>query len=419
MPEDADRSIIRDPELKTSLSHRILAVVGTSFLCFEFLFLILFCDNSWFKIDISLLGIPIMLAVNLAVFYLLKAAETKFVCRILSPIWKGKPPVAFMKWVRIEQTGISFGIRQVTFEAMDELDLTILGNLIVKSWAICGRNSSEPDVVFKLPFGIADFKTQKEFLETIKQKRPSLSISKKLEKVSRNVILKGSQVVQLAGSLIMCLALMDFAYSSFYYLEILKNYHLSQVSLLASQKNDAQTYFNRAELLYEHIPKLSFATHKLILDSGAAAGLKDLKAEILWLQGRRKEAIAEQKLAITLEGNSSKRNLHLIRLLADNGEYSEAKQRLLEMIKKHDSSLNPRLYLLSLIQEKESKEELSKAYKTQMDECYKNVFGDEPRWPPGGNRFYDESIYSEDLRFLLNRFLKDTYQVPKSEQKKE
>lgn len=391
-------------QLKTSLSHRILSVVGMSFLLFELIFLSLFFCDSWFSLDLSFAGIPVILIVCFLSVFLLKAGESKRACILLASIWKGKPPLVFLKWISFEPDGITFGIRHICWSAIDEIQLTFFGNLVIKSRAICGKNADQPDIIFKLPFSVADLKTQKAFMARARQERPDLTINKKLLGLENSAILKGASYIQMIGSTIMVLALLDLGHSSFYYLEILKNYYLTEKCLLDSAPSKAANYFHRAEILYRDRLPYSFATSKLILTSNAAAGLRDLKADIFQLQGKLDEAIAEEKQALKLQDKSLKRNLHLVRLLVENEEYLEAKKQLIQIIEEHKSHLNPRLYLLALIKSKEPKI-LNKTYKEQMDECKDTTFGEEPNWPPGGERFYCESLYSNDLHFILNHLL--------------
>ncbi|MFZ8455671.1 hypothetical protein ACO1M1_14070, partial [Staphylococcus aureus] len=93
------------------------------------------------------------------------------------------------------------------------------------------------------------------------------------------------------------------------------------------------------------------------------------------------------------------------RLYVQNNKVKEANEELDKIIEDHKHSLMPRLYILALDKERESKDKLEQDYKSQLDICYSDTYEDEPHWPPGGNRFFTELFYSDDLRFLLDRFV--------------
>ncbi|MBY0356727.1 MAG: hypothetical protein K2W82_01895 [Candidatus Obscuribacterales bacterium] len=400
----------RKLQFKTSLNHRILSIVGFDFLFFEFVFLLLFFSKDWFALDISFAGIPTILLISLFVFFFLKSLETKTFCHLVSPIWKGTPPLPFENWLALDDSGITFGTKHVLWQAVDELHLSLLGNLVIKSRALCGTQSKEADIVLKIPFSIIDTKQQRLFLEEVLKEQPQVIVGKKLQTARKDAVVKGTEAVQLLGALIMSLALLDLSYSSFYYLELLKNYYLSETALLESNKEKSETFFKRGEFLLARPLPVSFAANKLLQTSGAAAGIQDARSEIFWLKGERDKAISTQEEALSLQSNSLKRQLHLVRMFAENDNYAEAKKRLLETIKNHESALSPRLYLLSLAKSQEDKASSCRTYQDQMDQCYETTFGKEPNWPPGCDRFYSDSIYSDDLRFILNRLIDCKYE---------
>lgn len=408
-------------ELPTTISHQILTLVGSAFICFELIFLTMYFEQSWFPVDLIAYGLPSILCCVIFAHFLLLFAESNLSCRWLSFIFKGKPPVAYKKWLRLEDDSIVYGIKHLRWEALDELELTFMGNLVVKSRLLCGSHSKQPDKVLKFPFGIADFATQDRFLAIAKQKKKQIEFNRRLSKGRATNLQKGAQATQLMTAGIMTLLLLDVGFSSFYYLELLKNYYLAEIDLLAGQTKDANLHFVRAEDLRQHPLPFSWVSAKFLGSSNVAAGIWEQRSRILWLQNKKEEALEDSRKAVKESPSNLRHRLYLTRLLVETNNLSEARENLEKILEEHKHSFMPRLYILAITKSQNNNApRIAQEYKTQLDACYEDTYDAEPHWPPGGNRYFMELFYSDDTRFLLDRFLGTTYNRPKaipSEQK--
>lgn len=400
--------------LKASRSHMILTLVGTAFLCFEFVFLNLYFDRSWFGMDLRVYGVPIIILSLVLAHFLLTIAESNRVCRWFALIFKGRPLVVYRKWLTLNEDGIMFGIKPILYSAIDELELTLLGNLVFKSRSVCGAKAAFPDKVLKIPFPAADFATQDVFLAAIQKHKPNLLMNKRLASGRKNVMQQGAQATQLVSAAIMALLLFDVGFSSFYYLDLLKNFYLAETDLLDKKPAEAADHFAKAEDLRLHPLPFSWVSSKFLKSSNVAAGIWEERARVLWLQGKHDDAIADGVKAIAESPTNLRHRLFQTRMLVDENKIPEAKEQLNKILEDHKHSFMPRLYLLAIskVQNKGDQGKVDEEYKTQLDPCFADTYVNEPHWPPGGNTFFTELFYSEDSRFLLDRFLGSKYEPP-------
>lgn len=412
--KDADNLDLQEPlVLKTSAAHQILTLVGTSFLCFEFIFLCLYFDKSWFAFDFSYLGLAALLLSVFLAHLLLNLFESNLATRLFAFWRKGCPLLCYRKWVSLDKDKLKWGLRQVRYEVVDEMELSWFGNLILRTRHIAGKDAVRADDIIKIQFAAANFAEQEILLTRVREKNPDLLLNKRLSLGRNQTMQKGGQITQLCTAGIMSLLLLDLGYSSFYYLELLKNYYLCQCDLLQNKAADAQKHFLRAEELRLHPLPISWVSGKFLNKSTASAGVWEARARVLVLQGKLNEAIEDSKKAIADAPMSLRHRLYQSRLLVGAGKMPEAKAQLEEILKEHKHALLVRLYILALAKEEGvSLAELAKAYKKQMDICYEDTFGAEPQWPPGGNRHFIEVLYSDDILFLLDRYLGTNYTPP-------
>ena len=421
---------------KTSLGHRLFTLAGFSFLLFEVVFLNFYFDSSWFAVDLSQWGIPTILILVVLAHFLLKGLQSDWACRRGSWIWKGKPPISYDKWLSVNESGITYGIKHVRWHAIDELELSWMGNLIVRSRAICGDAAQNSDIAVKIPYAAGEQARKNELIEIMRQGKPGVALNKRLEKSINSPIVKGQVILQLVSSAIMLVVLLDVGFSSFYYLELLKNYYLAGLSAMAANgdiyqvqvdeksraemnplvtaalarsKTEnlkiAQERFDRAEYMTLHPFPASWVSSKFLHASNVAAGIHQERSHVLWLLGKREEAITEAYKALEEQKKNLRMQLRLVRLLDESGKHQEAFAELTKTIENHDHSLLPQLYGLALNREKFSATEFHSSYRQMLDECYANTFGIEPWWPPGGDRFFTELFYSRDVRFVFDRLL--------------
>lgn len=405
---DSPSSANKRDALACSLSHQILTLIGFSFVCFEIVFLTFYFDKFWFSLDLSMLGVIAILILCFCTHFFLKFFESNKACSMMFFLFKGKPPVPYRRWICLSDDGFTFGIKHIRWDAVDEMELSWFGNLIVKSRMLCGAQQKDPDVIIKLPFGIADNATQIRFIEQARAKRPQVILNKKLLKVDATLA-KGAQITQIATAAIMSFVLLDVGYASFYYLELLKNLYLAETRLLQTKNAadpEAVNLFERAENLRQHPLPISWVTGKFLNSSTVAAGLCIERAKVLWLLGKKDEALQLAEKSFEYAPTSLRHRLYKARLLVESGKPDQARVELDKLIEQKESALLPRLYLLALAESPELKNPSpNKEYENQLAACYAETFGEEPYWPPGGNRFFTELWYSEDLRFLMDRFL--------------
>ncbi len=405
-----DPGAAQDHFFKASISHQILTLVGAGFLCFEFIFLYMYFDSFWFAVDLSTYGlITILIAVAIA-HCLLTFAESDFFANRMFLLLKGRPGAVYRKWIKLEKDFLVFGVRRVNLSTIDELELSWFGNLIVKTRTICGAAAKQPDVVLKIPFAAGSFAAQEELLRRIRAHRPELVVNKKLKE--RNVTWQqGTQITQLVTAGLMTLLLLDVGFSSFYYLELLKHFYLAETALLLNHTDDANAHFLRAEQLRTHPLPVSWVSSKFLKSSTVAAGIWEQRARILWLQGKHEEALDNSKKSVAEAPTNLRHRLYQTRLLEAENKVGDSDEQLEQILKDHKHSLLPRLYLLAIAKQR-NPDSLSAKYKEQLDKCYEDTFENEPQWPPGGNRHFVELFYSDDVIFLLDRYLGTGYTPP-------
>lgn len=417
----------RPVALKTSASHRVLALVSAAFLCFEFAFLICYFDRSWFSLDLRPYGLPAVIIAGFVGHLFLNFFESGFACRFFSFIFKGRPPVVYRNWLQLNEEGLVFGRRFLRYEAIDELELSFMGNLVIKSRLVCGKAAPEPDKLLKLPFAVADQNTQLFLLSELRRRRSELILNARLLKIEeperalpvkigspvlRAILAQGPQLTQMATAAIMALLLLDIGWSSCYYLELLKNYFLAQTDMLDGNPQSSERHFERAEQLRLQPLPISWVSAKFLKSSTVAAGIWEERSRALWLQGKHASAIEDGQKAIDEAPTNLRRRLYQSRLLVAEQRPAAARQQLEKILDDHKHSLMPRLYNLAIVKEtsKNDPAKISPEYRAQLDACYEEVYAGEPHWPPGGNTFFTELFYSEDTRFLLDRFLGMKYE---------
>lgn len=389
--------------LTTTWPHRALTLVGTTFLLFEVVFIQFFIGEYWFSIDLAIFGVPTVLALLPIAHFLLIGLESQIGCRLFAWILKGKPPVAYRKWVMVGDESFAYGTRFVRYDVVEELELTFLGNLRAKTRAVSGSAQSKPDVVISLPFGITTRENQKSLIEKIQQQRPDVVLNKRLEKSLAAPILKGASIGMASGAVVMFVVLLDVGWGSFWYLDMMKHYHLCAVAARDKKNEEAQRQIKIADDIRNHPFPLSWVAHKFVTQHSAAS-IYGARAEALWRMGRRDEAVEDAKKASDHEEHSELHALRLVRFLTGVGKFDEARAVLEKQIEKHKRHLLPRLYLVAAEKEK-SPDAARREYEKQHEETIKEFFEQEPRWPPGGNLFFHELIHQDDMDYVFRRLL--------------
>jgi tetratricopeptide (TPR) repeat protein len=401
-------------QIVTTFGHRCFTLIGSTFLLFECFFLSVYGSDSWFETDISSFGIPAILLAFVCTHFILRWVESPAGCHFFSPIWKFKPPVVYWRLGWLKDSEIIFGAKHVKLEAIDELALSFFGNLLVSSRSICGPTTRRADLIVKIPVGAASVQTQRRFVETVRACKPELKTNRRLEKRLASTDLKGAAAVQSFGVAFMVLVLLDLGNSTFRFLQMNKEYYLTQTSARDGDLKQAAEHFQKAEYIHDHPFPFSWVNTKLLGQGVAAAGVHQLRSEALWSLGRKSDAVAEARAAVDSSKDSFRMHLRLARLLSDTGDLPGSRAQIRLAIKNHRDSLLPRLYMLAELAANGNDDQLKRLYQIYLDEMGDLVYGEEPWWPPGGNRFSHEIFFSDDVTFIFDRLLHTSYKKEKS-----
>lgn len=411
--DQAPEEEITTKQLKTTLSYRAFVLVSASFVLFEILFLSLYLDTYWFPVNIRWLGIPCVLLIVPVAHFFLRFVESKAGSRIASPLKKGLPLVIYTNWLKTSDSALAIGRRQIAFDHIDELWLTIFGNLHIRTRALRGnddlvafRFDETSDLIFKLPFGITSPENQRFVIGLIKSKRPAVKLNQRLEKKLKAAVLPHAAKVPLVGSIIMFAVLLDLGQANFGYLEILKGYYLADRSARDGKLAEALQHFERAESIQENALKFSWVNNKLFREGKGASGVLQARAEALVHMKRPEEALQSLKLALEQSPKTFRINLKMARLLHDLGREQEALAQVTEAIDSRKESFLARLYMLAMYESANKDDVAVRLLKVYEGELKDEVFGDEPVWPPGGNRFAHDYWYREDIDFVFGKLVK-------------
>ena len=392
--------------IKTSPFHQSFTLLGRSSMAFAIILLLFYSTSSWFCYDASYFGIPAIIVSLLITHYLLRGLESNLSCKLFSFFFKGKPPVIYKHWLKLEENSFSFGRLKLLYSALHNVSLSAFGNLIFKSHSLSGAlKEDELDAattVFKLPFSAILPQTQKDFIKLLQQKCPQTVLSPSLFKVVDKPILKSASYINVLILIIFFFTLIDIGYSTFEYIELLKRYHLSQQSANQQNIDLAQKEYQAAEILRKHCSHFSLIMPKLLNNSSTAANLCDLRSKALWEMGKMQDALESQLEAAQIAPQSFKINLRLARLYAKLGKEDKAKECIDALAHRHKYALLPKLYSASLLFNMQRKTEAKSLLQNYLAFLDKEYFSPPPVWPPGSEDVIHELILQEDLDFLIS-----------------
>lgn len=393
-------------DLPTTTTHRLYTLLGATFVVFEGIFLVLWSNDFWFRINLVLLALPTLAVACLIAHLFLCWQESRRSISLLSWLFKGQAPISYRRWLSFDEQGITVGQRRLIWSAIDGLTLTIFGNLQVRSFALTGPSVKEPEVVLKLPFGAASVAHQIELVSTAKKHKQTLLTNQRLEKAVSAKPHKGEVILRNLYAAFVVLLLCDISFSTFSYLEMMKQYHLAQSAAKAHELDKAQMYLRAAEAIQDNPPIFSYTTPKLMKDGAVAAGGLRARAETLYALGDTQGAIEAAEKAQKAQPMSYKSSLLLARLFAREGKIAEARSQVITAIDLRADELIPYLYMMALYCQMDKRPQAERFYRQSMNTLLDEVFGEEPLWPPGGNRNLHELFSSEDVNFLFERLLK-------------
>ncbi|MDQ5935230.1 MAG: hypothetical protein QG574_2536 [Cyanobacteriota bacterium erpe_2018_sw_21hr_WHONDRS-SW48-000092_B_bin.40] len=439
-----------------SLSHLVYTLIGFAWPVFGVVFLVLLCSTAWFAVNVVQL-FPLAVVFALLVGHCLAMTlESDLATRAAYFFKNGLPLIFYRRFALVYEPASSnspdsrpnsdepansatdkaaecyghpallIGRRRVLFEAVDELYLTFLGTLEVRSFASCGlvfakadeaaaSAVNRPDVFVRIPLSILDLKEQKELVALFQKYRPGLTINQRLVDRLNSPIVKGQNLIQSLGAALLVFALCDVTFATFTWLEMLKGYYGAQLCMRhpdeatvftpgSDPKARAVELFDQAEQLRLHPSPLSWAYRALFANGNSQAQLLAIKAETLYRMGRKAEAVATLEEAMTAKTSGFKAKLQLVRYLAEDGENKKAQAILDEILEKHKDVLLPRVYTEALLQAEDEKA-VPATYEKYLQVLDEEAFGSEPAWPPGGEKPIMEMWKRDDLTFLADRLL--------------
>ncbi len=393
-------------DLPTSTTHRLYTLLGATFVAFEGAFLVLWSNDFWFRINLVLVAVPTLVLAGLVAHLFLTWQESPRGMQFFSWLFKGQAPITYRRWLSLDDDGVTVGSRRLIWSAIDGLTVTIFGNLQIRSFALSGKSTKEPEMILKLPFGASDFANQVELVSTAEKHKPTLFTNKRLEKAVNAKPGKGEVILRNLYAAFIVILLCDISYSTFSYLELMKQYHLAQQAAKAHELEKAREYLKVAEAIQDNPPAFSYTTPKLMKDGAVAAGALRARAETLHALGDIPGAIGAAEMAHKAQPTSYKTSLLLARLLAEQGKVAEARGQVLTAIDLRADELIPYLYMMALYCQMDKRPQAERFYKQSMNTLIDEVFGEEPNWPPGSNRNLHELFSSDDVNFLFERLIK-------------
>ncbi|MBA3858112.1 MAG: hypothetical protein C0507_14500 [Cyanobacteria bacterium PR.3.49] len=412
-----EEQVKSDRPIPTAWGYRGFVLVSAAFIIFELIFISLYSTTSWFSTDIRYLGIPVVLVLLPVAHQVLLSFERKPLLWAASPVRNGLPLILYWNWLTLGESALFVGLRKVAYSSIDELKLTIWGNLHIRTRSIrqgsevfaadAAAQAAEPtDLIFKLPLGVVSPQFQRQLVETIKQANPDLVTNQRLVKKLAQQDISASQMIGVMGAAIMFMVLLDLGQSSYTYLDVLKNYYNADLSARKNETAESQKYFDQAEKLMREALPMSWIKTKFFEEGNGASGVKIARAEALWHMGKHQEAIEACREALKLSPKAFRINLRLARWLNATNAPADARKEIEQAMDIKKDSFLPRGYMVALEDERSGSTQAQKRYETYLKELDEELFAEEPVWPPGGERFLHDIWYREDLTFVFDRLLK-------------
>ncbi len=403
--------------IRTSFFHQGYTLLGRSSVVFTIILLIFYSTSFWFSCNAAHFGLLAIFSSLLMAHYLLRALESNLSCKLCSLFFKGKPPVIYRHWLKLEQNTFAFGIYKLLYSAIDNVSLSPFGNLVFKSTALSGPSTNEQanpgTVVLRLPISALSLKTQQEFITLLKEKCPQARLSPSIEAILAKPVLKSTTYIHILTLAIFIAILADVGHSTFEYIELLKRYYLSQKSASEQHIDQAKKEYQSAEWLKAHCSRFSLVTPKLLNNSSTAAGLLESRSKALWGIGETQEALNAQIEAAKIAPKSFKINLRLARLYTQLKQTEQAKMVIDTVSERHKHALIPKLYTTCLLVHEGKQAEAIIVLKDYLSFLDNDYFSPPPVWPPAGEDAIHELFVRDDLEFLLTNLEVSSTKKPK------
>jgi hypothetical protein len=191
--------------------------------------------------------------------------------------------------------------------------------------------------------------------------------------------------------------------------------------MVASWLNDNETpsegarrHFRQALNLKEHPIPFSWAYSALFKSKNSASQMSLIEAQTLYLLGDKAEAVEIMQKACGEKISGVKPQLALCRALIELERYEEADKLMAGVEEEHKDLLLPHILRLVIARRQGLKRglkpeaitaKMSEVYKDSLPKLDENVFGEEPAWPPGGERPIIEMWRRDDLTLLAQTLL--------------
>ncbi len=411
----------------TALHYQVFVLISFAFIIFEIFFLALYSDKFWFKVDLSPWGIPAALLAAAFAHFLLSWQESERGCKFFALFWRGLPPVIYRLWFltneKSSEKGLRLGLRRVVWRAIDQVELTFFGNLLIETRSISGParivekgggpiDLNPPLVILKAPFGVVSRACQQELIRCLEKENANCQLNSRLRKQLKKNELKGTELIMLIVSGFFLLFYLDVGFSTFNFLEILKHYYLAEDAAMRANLPEAQAHFERADSLFHNPCAVSWVTHKLFESNTTKSGILQVRAETLWRMNKRQEALSDLEEARVLNPKNFRLDLDLARKLTDTAKEKEALQVIDDAISHKSDALVPRSYKIALLKGKVDAR--TSAYSSaaleflheSMRDFDDKVFGEPPNWPPNVSPFLPDVWHKEDVQFVFERLLR-------------
>ncbi len=403
---------LKQEMIRTSFAYKGFTLIGASLVVFEIIFLVLYTSPFWFGLDLLVLGVPLVMVIILSTHSFLCWLEESRSCKIFSFLFNGSPPLVYRQLLQIDEKGIIFGVRKLLWQSIDEIALTLFGNLLIKSRKLSGEvpwadnEASNPaDTILKIPFHALTIDCQKYFVQVLKQKQPTLVENARLKKQLAQPLLKPAALVQGLGVVFLAAVFIDFGYSECRFLEMLKEYYLCMQACHSGTITSGTSHWTRAESIRLNPLPISWISRQVMQQGKLNSIIAEVRSRALWDLGRKGEALQAALESIDSSPKTISYRLRAARLLLSLGKRSEAEQQLTKGCDQNKDALLPRLYMLSLLLSSGEHKEAVTFYHTYAKHLQDDYFGETPAWPPGGESFLHGLFYQEDLDFVFDQLV--------------
>ncbi len=401
--------------LKTCLTHQWNMMIGLSFFILEVVFLTLYVFNFWFSCNLTNLVLLSFILILTLAFVLLTTFELNVFNLIVYPLLRGKPLIVFRELISLNNPnyppGISFGLKHIQFPIIKELKLNFWGNLEIKSDCLTGcLNKIHNETILTIPFSLANYQTQMLLINTIKNNCANLKLNARLVKFMVKPPLAGAKRMHGVTLIILLYLLFDINFTTFNYLELLKNYYYA-TNLTEIHGIPVSVFFQRACLIEKCNPQYSYIWSRFFASNHIINNLAYLKSKYYFQTRDYDNCLTVLKNGLIRDAKNFRLELAYARYLSALKHYDLADKSLIKSSELHKTKLLPKFYRFSMAINLNDKVKADKLYADFNQSLTKEVFGDKPKWPPFSGSFLDDIWYQEDFNYIFEMLLNKGYEV--------